>query len=123
MVIARIKESLRSPLPSGEGSGVRVVWLHSTQKQALFIRGFEQYAQTWPEATLISLEDAQRSLSPLGVEGQGVGVIGELISEHQKTFTLVSEKKLLPIDDVLPTLCKNLSYGEPPILPWYGRGL
>lgn len=123
MVIARIKESLHSPLPSGEGSGVRVVWLHSTQKSALFIRGFGQCAQTWPEATLISLEDAQRSLSPLGGEGEGVGVIGELIPEHQKIFTLVSEKTLLPIDDVLPALCGNLPYGEPPILPWYGRGL
>lgn len=134
MVIARIEELLRAPLPSGEGLGVRVVWLHSTQKKALFIRGFGELAKKWPEPILISIEDLQSSLSPLGPpertssvraggEGQGVGVIGELIPEHRAVLPVAEATNVQSVETILPSLLQTLSYGTPPVLPWYGRGI
>ena len=115
-----LSRSLERGVPQ---DGVRTVWLHSTQKSALFIRGFGEAAKQWPEAMLITLEDLKRSLSPLGGEGQGVGVVGELIPEHLAFFSPVPDAKLQSIERVLPELCKKAPYGQPPILPWYGRGI
>ncbi len=105
-----------SPPPSGEGSGVGV-WLHSTQKSALFIHSFGEALKLWPEATLINLEDAKEKIPKESL------IIGELIPEHLTHFTLLSPEKLKTIEDVLPALCEASLYGSPPILPWYGRGL
>lgn len=97
--------------------GVRTVWLHSTQKSALFIRGFGAFAQEWSEATLISLDDAKQKISKESL------IVGELIPEHRAYFSLVPDTELRSAERVLPELCKKASEGRPPMLPWYGRGI
>ena len=46
-----------SPSPVGEGLGVGALWLHSTKKTELFVRGFGDYAKTWPVPMHVMLED------------------------------------------------------------------
>ncbi len=111
--------ALLTPIPNPKS----FLWLHSTQKKSLFIRGFGALQKKWPEATLISIEDLQRSLSPIGGEGQGVGVIGELIPEHAEDLPVKEVESLQAIEEVLPALCGKSVYGKPPMLPWYGRGI
>lgn len=89
------------------------VWLHSTRKTSLFIRGFGTFETNWPEPTVISLDDAKM------IAGSAVG---ELIPEHLQAF---SNMQMLPItsyQSVLPNVLSALAYKEnQTLLPWYGR--
>lgn len=110
---------LSSPLPSGEGLGVRgIVWLHSTKKDSLFIRGFNDLAKQWPEPALISFSDLVAPSSPL----QASSFVGELIPEHRSALAM-KDADTRPLEEILPALLDTLSYGQPPVLPWYGRGI
>ncbi|MSR67605.1 hypothetical protein EXS65_02145 [Candidatus Peribacteria bacterium] len=109
---ARVSKSL-TPIPTPES----FLWLHSTQKTSLFIRGFGTCKTEWPEPTLISLDDARKRIPPDTI------MIGELIPEHCLHFTLLPADKMKPIEDVLQELCERATYGNPPMLPWYGRGI
>lgn len=93
------------------------LWLHSTQKKSLFIRGFDALEKKWPEATLISLDDAKIQIPKESL------FIGELIPEHSLGLAVQPYEKLRMIEEVLPDLCGKFIYGKPPVLPWYGRGV
>ncbi len=93
------------------------LWLHSTQKSSLFIRGFGSLKKIWAEPMLISFENATMQIPKESL------FVGELIPEHEAALGMKPVEKILSIEDVLPELCEKLSYGEPPILPWYGRGI
>lgn len=90
-----------------------IVWLHSTKKTQLFVRGGQ-----WTEPTLVSLEDILVQLP------EGAHVTGEVIPEHRaaleaKNVTFVQAEE---IADVLPAFLSSLPYKEEQITPWYGRG-
>lgn len=94
------------------------MWLHSTKKIALFVRGFGDYAEQWPESALITLEDLVVQLP------ERATLIGEILPEH---CAAIAEKQpefvpLKPIADVLPSFLSNLMYSEKQLTPWYGRG-
>lgn len=92
------------------------VWFHATKKDLLFIRGFGSYATAWPDAVTISLEEAAAALE------SGTPFVGEVLPEQQAVLPSVPAKGLRPLADVLPGLVDSLTYKEPPLLPWYGRG-
>ncbi len=93
------------------------VWLHSTKRNLLFIRGFGTFKKQWPEAVTLPIDDATKLLS------SDIPYVGELIDEH--LLALPSVRKIddvAGVDRVLPTLLAALSYGDAPLEPWYGRG-
>ncbi len=107
-----------SPLPSGEGLGVGALWLHSTKKQELFVRGFGRHQEQFPAATWITLEDLLKQLP------EEFFWAGELIPEHEKEVAAHggTPAPLNPLLAVLPRFISALSCEEKTLLPWYGRG-
>ena len=101
----------------GEGRVRDVLWIHSTKKHELFVRGFGEYAKLWPEARHVVFDDFL-SQAPASAPW-----VGELIPEQEK---LVLEKgmkqeKIQTITDVLPSFLKDQMYGPETLEPWYGR--
>ena len=93
------------------------VWLHSTKRNLLFIRGFGNYEDVWPEAVTLPIDDATKLLS------MDVPYVGELIDEHVRALPGVKKiDDVAGIDQILPTLLGSLSDGNTPLEPWYGRG-
>lgn len=109
----------------GRGLGVGALWLHSTQRTALFVRGFGDFAKEWPHPTHILLEDLlHRIRLPTTYSLQPTPYIGELLAEHQATIEeagLVAYP-LCPVTDVLPRYLSSLTYTHQVLQPWYGRG-
>lgn len=105
--LARIHHPL-PPTPSP------VIWLHSTKKDALFIRGFGELENEWPTPTLISIETLIHY--PLVF-------VGELIPEHAEILGLPSASQVRSLADILPTILETIRYDKSPLLPWYGRGI
>ncbi|MBI5155686.1 tRNA (adenosine(37)-N6)-threonylcarbamoyltransferase complex dimerization subunit type 1 TsaB [Candidatus Peregrinibacteria bacterium] len=95
------------------------IWLHSTKKTALFLRGFGTYQNLAPEAQLMNLEDALRIIP------SDAPVIGELIPEHEEALGKrgLSLQKLRPVEEILPQFLAAQNYSEETIQPWYGRGI
>jgi tRNA threonylcarbamoyl adenosine modification protein YeaZ len=94
------------------------LWVHSTKKIELFVRGFGSFAELWPEPTLVSIDDFVAKVPSNAMWA------GELIADHR--VALVG-KNLLPADlksleGVLPAFLASLAYKKELILPWYGRG-
>jgi tRNA threonylcarbamoyl adenosine modification protein YeaZ len=102
--------------------GVRMrgngVWLHSTRREQLFIRGFGTYRTLWSAPTLMTLQDC------IGDLPKAAHICGELIPEHRAQLAAargVHEADLLPLEDVLPSSLSGLSYSSTQLRPWYGR--
>lgn len=87
-------------------------WLHSTKRDALFVR---RHAQDAPELT--SLQDLLASAPFV--------FTGELLPEHETALSGRSAVRAVaaPLVDVLPRVCAELSYARRPLEPWYGRGI
>lgn len=104
------------------GSGERVagssfLWLHSTKKDAFFVRGFGSYEKTWKEPTLISLADLQSALTtPTPYVGE---VLEEQAAQLPRLEPYTSAKSL---EQVLPAFLATLTYTSSSQMPWYGRG-
>ncbi len=90
------------------------LWIHSTKKQLLFIRGLGAYAQSWPEPVTITLSDLKNI-----TEGF---YVGEVLSEQAAVLSMQPLSEMKEITDVLPHLTNSLQYGPKSLLPWYGRG-
>ncbi len=97
-----------------------LLWLHSTKKELLFIRSFGEHQQEWPEPTLISLQDLRLVFESLPATRYPL-FTGELI-EHQQNELGVKRAEAMPLEEILPALCDDLTYDEKQLLPWYGRG-
>lgn len=117
--------------PSSTRGGLRpaskaqsFLWLHSTKRDALFIRGFGSYEKEWPEPRVISVIDVKKSMERTRerVNEQPMFFVGELIPEHEKALPVQRFPSLQGVSDILPSLLQNLDFHTPPILPWYGRG-
>lgn len=92
------------------------VWLHSTKKALLFIRGFGKFAAQWPQAQLISIDDAKAMIEP------GSIFVGELISEHREILKVIDVPDQLGVESVLSELLMKLDYKpNRTLVPWYGR--
>lgn len=116
------------------------LWLHSTKKTQLFVRGFGAFAEKWPEAILLSIEEFLHCISSTpvpssggggvpragerGPGGEGIPWAGELLPEHEAAVAQAGGQKLplLPLADALPSFVVGLSYQKHAIEPWYGRG-
>ncbi len=100
-------------------AGSNYVWLHSTKKQELFVRGFGSYAKQWPEATHVQLKDF------INVMPQPMHWVGELIPEHQAALAVVGALRAMPLHDVeeiLPAFLQHQEFKKQILEPWYGRG-
>lgn len=95
------------------------IWLHSTKKDQLFIRGFGSFAKDWKEPQLVLLEDAKEKIV------DQIEYVGELIPEHQTALSSAHQmKEVKSIAEILPSLVSSLDYKKGKIiLPWYGRGM
>jgi len=93
------------------------LWLHSTKKDALFVRGFGSLSKDIPEATLVTLSDLLLDIK------DSADFVGELIEEHAKILPVSMVDSCTTLSDVLPTIVEHLTYQKPPLLPWYGRGI
>lgn len=89
-----------------------VLWVHSTRKTQLFIRGFGKYEKKWPEATLINIDQ---------LDIKGAPYVGELIPEQQKELQMTEYR--VQSEDVLPSFLVGLEYKKEALEPWYGRGI
>ena len=90
------------------------LWLHSTRRTQLFVKGFGTDGKTTPCA-LMDLQDA------VALQGE---YVGELIPEHRdalKNCIPMPEEKLSSLEDVLPPFLSGLQYGNQQLMPWYGR--
>lgn len=94
------------------------LWLHSTKKQELFVRGFGKQAAQYPEAVCVRLEELLPELSPK------VCWMGELIPEHREAVakTGTTELTVQSHISVLPRFLAAQHYENQTLKPWYGRG-
>lgn len=99
-------------------TGKTFIWLHSTRKTHLFIRGFGECAKVWPEPTLLSVEEIVASLP------DGAYLTGEIIEEHRSALAAKNPVycPLASIHDVLSAFLGQQTYHSSLLLPWYGRG-
>ncbi|MDD5103001.1 MAG: hypothetical protein PHX93_01225 [Candidatus Peribacteraceae bacterium] len=118
---------LPSPLPPGEGGAERrergktqedFLWLHSTKKHELFVRGFGSFASLWPEPSHVTIDAFLERLP------QGALWTGELIPEHVALFqdTQLQPALLRSLVGILPSFLARQKYGSALLEPWYGRG-
>lgn len=101
------------PLPLGEGQGEGFLWLHSTRREQLFVRGFGAFMKRYPKPTLINIENASK------LQGS---CVGELLEEHAKALTECHPlAEVQSLETVLPKFLTTLQYKKQQLLPWYGR--
>ena len=102
----------------------RILWVHSTKREALFVREYEESAKNWLKPTLIKVSELQ-SATALTTDHLPLitSYVGELIDSQQAALPKLQKmEKLMSIEEVLPTLLATLKYEMKPLEPWYGRG-
>lgn len=90
------------------------LWLHSTRRTQLFVKGYAADGSTTP-CTLLELEEA------VALQGE---YVGELIDEHKEILencVPMPEEKLKGMEEFLPGFLKDLKYAKQKLVPWYGR--
>lgn len=94
------------------------LWLHSTKKHELFVRGFGSFASLWPEAVHVTVEDF---LTQVPSKAQWAG---ELIPEHKMLLKdkVLRPAGLRPLADILPAFLGRQNFTGELLEPWYGRG-
>lgn len=94
-----------------------VVWLHSTKREELFVRGFGTNKKLWPEAVHRMKADLDKELPSSFL------YMGELIPEHEEWLRAKGGApiNLEPVEDVLPTVLSTLPFEHGQLEPWYGR--
>lgn len=93
------------------------LWIHSTKKEELFVRGFGIYAGTFPEPKHLTLEQFAGHLAG------PFRFMGELIPEHNEWLHKKGGQRaeLHPLEDVLPAVLAGETYERKTVAPWYGR--
>ncbi|OGJ56764.1 tRNA (adenosine(37)-N6)-threonylcarbamoyltransferase complex dimerization subunit type 1 TsaB [Candidatus Peribacteria bacterium RIFCSPHIGHO2_02_FULL_52_16] len=109
----------RHPLPSaGEGTNVEdFLWLHSTKKHEIFIRGFGSLKNIAPEARCEKIEEIIPKIPEASLW------TGELIDEHKQAIEPRGMKAipLRSLEEALPSFLQALPYTHDLLVPWYGR--
>jgi tRNA threonylcarbamoyl adenosine modification protein YeaZ len=92
------------------------LWVHSTKREQLFVRGFG--VGPWEEPTLISLTDLLSHVRP------GTSFCGELLPEHRQAIEAAEARELSQHqrEEVLPPFLRSRRYARDILFPWYGRG-
>jgi hypothetical protein len=107
------------PLPkSGRGvGGEGLLWIHSTKKDELFVRGFGMYASVFPDPVHLTLAAFEGHLSG------PFRFMGELIPEHDAWLHAKGGQRaeLHPLEDILPSFLGAQTYDMQTVQPWYGR--
>lgn len=94
--------------------GTGFLWLHSTRRTQIFVKGFGVDGKVTPTG-IFGLEDAVNLKGPY---------VGELITEHEELLTQctpIPESELIPLEEMLPAFLAKLPYREQQLKPWYGR--
>lgn len=101
------------------------LWLHSTKKTELFVRGFGAWAQKWPDAVHMQLQDLLRSLVNCQLSTVNCPYSGELVPEHEAALAArgLQPLSMPPVESILPSFLAAQSYGGHALQPWYGRGI
>jgi len=94
-----------------------VLWIHATKRDLLFVRGFGNLENLWPEPALVSLDDFKKKCP------SGSLWMGELLDEQKEGLKELhlQEAELKPAVEILPEFVSGLNYGKKPLEPWYGR--
>lgn len=106
------------------------LWLHSTRKHELFVRGFGKFARKWPKPVCMEIPKFLKTLR--GVHIRSLWWVGELLPEHKQVLGTVGAwhgstelttgaMPLQPLQRVLPTFLGFLKYKKQVLKPWYGR--
>jgi len=103
---------------SARCSDSSAVWIHSTKRQEVFVRGVSEESDhwSWPAPVHLSLDAA--------LEGMASSVwCGELIESHRQAVVEkgMREAVLEPLTEALPPFLTSLAYAKAPVVPWYGR--
>lgn len=96
----------------------KALWVHSTKKHELFIRGFGDTQKKFPESACITTDELVRA-----VRERPLQWMGELIPEHRKIVdeSGAKEAPLRPLEETLPEFLKQPNYQKQILTPWYGR--
>ena len=93
------------------------LWIHSTKKEFVFVRGFGEGAASWQEPTLEHIKDLQDMIT------HDTQYTGELIESQQAVLPrLKKAEQLGSFEEVLPELLATLTFEQKSLEPWYGRG-
>lgn len=85
------------------------LWLHSTKKNELFVRGFGTYSKKWPEPAHVLLDEIP----------ENIYWFGELLPEHIRSSW--KDMPLESMEQVLPPFLQEQTYTDKSVVPWYGR--
>ena len=93
------------------------LWLHSTKKHEIFIRGFGALATVAPEARCEKIEEILPKIP------EATLWTGELIDEHKQAVEPRGMKALplRSLEEALPSFLQTLPYTHDLLVPWYGR--
>lgn len=93
------------------------LWLHSTKKNEIFIRGFGTFAKIFPGATWKELSQLEGKIP------QGAPWVGELLPDHERLLSSwgAARAEAKEVKEILPTFLTSLNYEEKNLAPWYGR--
>lgn len=93
------------------------LWVHSTKKEEVFVRGFGVYAKEFPEAMHITLSDLDGRLSG------PFQFMGELLPEHDAWLRDRDGHSvaLHSLEEILPGFLAGQTYDRNTLRPWYGR--
>ena len=94
-----------------------VLWIHSTKKTEVFVRGFGAYQSIWPQPIHLSLHEAINAFP------QDAFWIGELLPDHEKAMEERGFRRAVMRDtiEILPLFLAKQSYSQQNMVPWYGR--
>lgn len=94
------------------------LWLHSTKKNGIFIRGFGSLRKKFPKPVFVAVDDIKMVITTR------MQWMGELIPEHLAIVAKTGAEKIhmRPASDVLPDFLARQYYTKQILQPWYGRG-
>ena len=98
-----------------------LLWLHSTKRSEVFIRGFGRWQQQWSEAVHCELGSVLEVLQSESITD--CTWTGELLEEHQQAIApyVSQQAALVTVESILPSLLAEQRFSQQTLQPWYGR--
>ena len=91
------------------------LWMHSTKKELIFVRGFGAFTKKWKDPEVITLDTLKHDLK------KDTPFAGELLEEQRKALPVSEITSVLPLEEVLPDFIGHLQFSSEQLVPWYGR--
>lgn len=100
------------------------LWLHSTKRTELFLRGFGAWAKIWPDPVCVTIDAFLQNMRQSPPNLQTHIYVGELLPDHCAAIEHAGfvAATASPLTDVLPSFLASCAYHEHILQPWYGRG-